>query len=184
MIHLQGKGLAHSKSLPKEMNPPRCGTPSDTAKQEVTTTYEGLEKVSRSGNLSLGSTAAARMQISATQVIQKHALQTPSSLSVRTSAGLLRVVLNTNTRTTVRRASHEKQAEQQEKTSMLEVRVQPKQQHVTSNMLSYQTVERRLQCVGKKEEATCYAVATLIYTKYVRARKHARAMSDDGLLNK
>jgi hypothetical protein len=67
---------------------------------------------------------------------------------------------------------------------MLEVRVQPKQQHVTSNMLSYQTVERRLQCVGKKEEATCYAVATLIYTKYVRARKHARAMSDDGLLNK
>jgi hypothetical protein len=36
----------------------------------------------------------------------------------------------------------------------------------------------------KKEEATCYAVATLIYKKYVRARKHARAMSDDGLLNK
>jgi hypothetical protein len=41
-----------------------------------------------------------------------------------------------------------------------------------------------LQTVGKDEEATCYAVATLIYTNYVRARKHARAMSDDGLLNK
>ena len=72
--------------------PPSCGTPGNTATQEVTTAYEGLEKVSRSGNLSLGSSAAARMQISATQVIKKHALQTPSSLSVPKSAGLLGIV--------------------------------------------------------------------------------------------
>jgi hypothetical protein len=77
--------------------PPSCGTPSDTAKQEVTTAYEGLEKVSRSGNLSLGSTAAARMQISATKVKRKRALQTPSSLSVPKSAGQLGLEGSTKT---------------------------------------------------------------------------------------
>ena len=59
-------------------------------------TYEGLEKVSRTGNRSMDSTAAARMQISATHESAKHTLQTPSSLPVPTSACLLVVLVTTS----------------------------------------------------------------------------------------
>jgi hypothetical protein len=85
------------------------------------------------------------MQISANQVIGKHALQTPSSLSVPTTAGLKGLTQPSTTKTTVRKAHHKKCRTAREKKHMIEVHVQPKQQHVTRKMLSYRQVEWSLQ---------------------------------------